>query len=497
MADDLSFAKSSQFRVFLQYAGNSPSNIYAYVGCLSLGGFQSDLGAGDAIYCPSSSVRGAYDIVDTTSPPPALPTTDFTMHMDRNLQDFFWDLRRRRCQFNMTVVGSNCAAPDDIDDFQSKIIARSVKLTAFNTGAFNTTDADAVVDLTGSLQIRAFSRFLPMTFGESGDTVVFSEALDGIYADAIQCGDCGAPSDGCQKAYVLTTTAATSPALSAQLVHTKNGGATWVTDDITTLATKTANALADVGTRIVVVSNIDLAHHYKLQATIDANTAGGWARVTSGYVASKGPNAIWSKSPSETYVAANGGYIYFMANPAAAVTVLTDGSVSVQNMADIRGFGRTIVAVGAANAILKSENAGATWSLVVGPAVGIALTTVEVVSASVWWVGTTNGKLYYTTDKGVTWTENTPDSAITKIDKVRFVDEIVGYLAAETASTPRIYRTSDNGYSWSSTAPYVSGVPSAVLRYDFVFPCPGNYNKVLIGGLKTPGTDGIIGVGGS
>lgn len=492
MSDDLSFAKSSQYRIFVQHAGSSPANPYVYVGCLSLGGLQHDLGAGEAITCPSSEVRGAYDIVDETSPPPSLPTTDFTQKMDRILQDFWWDLRKRRCAFNMAIVGSNCAAPDDINDFQSKILTKGVKMTAFNTGAFNTADADAAIDLTGSLQLRDFDRFLPMTFGEKADTSTFSEALDGIFADKIQCGDCGDPSDGCQKMYVLTSTIAASPALSSQLVHSKNGGATWATDDITTLATLAASALANVGTRIVVVSNADLAHHYKQQSTIDAGTSGSWSRVSSGYVTAKGPNAIWSKSPSETYVAANGGYIYFMANPTAAVTVLTDGSVTVQNLNDIRGKGRTIVAVGASNAVLLSENGGSTFSLVTGPAVGVALNTVEVVTASIWWVGAANGNAYYTTDKGVTWTENTPDSAMTVVNSIRFVDELVGYMSVETSGAPRIYRTSDNGYSWFYDGAYVAGVPTAVTRYNFVAPCPNNYNVVLAGGLKTPGTDGVI-----
>lgn len=496
MPDDISLAKSSQFRVFVQQAGSAPQNPFVYVGCLSLGGIQSDLGTGEPILCPSSEVRGAYDIVDTTAPPPSLPTTDFTQHMDRNLQDFWWDLRKRRCAFNLAIVGSNCAAPDDINDFQSKILAKGVKLTAFNTGAFNTADADAAIDLTGSLQLRDFDRFLPMTFGEVADTATFAEALDGIYADAIQCGDCGTPSDGCQKAYVLTTTIPASPALAAQIVHTKNGGAVWTTDNVTTLGVQSANALAQVGTRIVVVSNVDLAHHYKLQATIDANTAGSWSRVASGYVAAKGPNAIWSKSPSETYVAANGGYIYFMANPTAAVTVLTDGSVSVQNLNDIRGFGRTIVAVGASNAVLYSANGGSTWSLVVGPAVGVALNTVEVVNASTWWVGTANGKAFYTTDKGVTWTESTPDSAITVVDSIRFVDEMVGYMSIQTSGAPRIYRTSDNGYSWHNSGAYAAGLPTAALRYNFVAPCPGSYNDVLTGGIRSAGVDGIIALGG-
>lgn len=493
MPEDISLAKSGQFRVFVQEAGSSPANPYVYVGCLSLGGFQEDLGTGDPIYCPSSSVPGAFDIIDTTSPPPALPTTDFTQHMDRLLQDFWWDLRKRRCEFNMVVKGSNCAAPDDLDDFQSKIIAQKVKATAFNMGALNTLDADSAVDLTGSLQIRSFDRFLPITLGEVADISTFSEALAGIYADKVQCGDCGSPSDGCQKMYVLTTTITASPALSSQVVHTKDGGSTWTTDDVDSLSTAAGNDLALVGTRIVVVSNADLAHHYKQQSTIDAGTSGGWSQVSGGYVTAKGPNAIFSLSPSQTYIAANGGYVYFMANPVSAVTVLTDGSVTAQNLNDIRGVGRTLVAVGASNAVIYSENAGATWASVTGPSVGVALRTVEVVNANTWWVGNDSGALYYTTDKGVTWSDATPDSGtLTKINKIRFVDEIVGYFVAETSSDPRLYRTSDNGYSWHNASPYLTGLPSGVDHYNFVVPCPESYNDVLLGGLKTPGTDGVI-----
>jgi hypothetical protein len=494
MPEDVNLLKSGQSRIFVQPDGSSPVNPYSYVGCLSLGGLQEDLGTGEPIYCPSSEVAGVFDIVDTTSPPPALPTTDFTQHANRQLQDFWWDLRRRKCEFNAKIKNSNCARPDDPDDFESMIILRRNKMTAFNTGAFNALDADAVVDLTGTLQSLGFDRFLPMTFGEVAENSAFSEALDGIYADKIQCGNCGAQSDGCQKSYVLAKTETASPASPASIIYTADNWGTSGHDFITTLGIQTANKLAQVGQRIVVISETDEAHHYKLQSSIDNGTVGGWTRVATGYVATKGPQAIWSKSPSETYVAAEGGYVYFMANPAAAVTVLTDGSVTTQNLNDIRGKGRTIVAVGASNAVIVSYNGGSTWSLVTGPAVGIVLNTVEVINDSIWFIGAANGTSYYTINKGVTWVANSPDALITSVTKIRFVDEIVGYMTATLSGSVRIYRTADNGYSWHYDGSYVGGVPAA-LAYDFVTPCPGNYNIALAGGLAATGTDGVLALG--
>ncbi len=496
MADqlDANIAKGSQFSVFVQPDGSSPANAWVYVGCLSLGGFTEDLGTGEPIYCPSSETPGVFDIVDQTSPPSALPTTDFTQHMSRLLNDFWWDLRKRRCEFNLAVKGSNCARPDDPDDFQSKIIGRKAKLTNFTTGAFHSLGEDAVIDLTGSLQLRSFDRFLPIQAGEVADTSTFSEALNGVYADKVQCGDCGEVSDGCQKMYVLTTTITASPALASQIVHSDDGGSIWATDNINTLSTSAAKDLARVGTRIVVVSQTDLAHHYKAQSSIDADVASGWTRVGSGYVASKGPNAIWSLNPSETYIAAQGGYVYFMSNPTAAVTVLTDGSVTAQNLNDIRGAGRTIVAVGASNAVIVSLNAGRTWTLITGPDVGVALNTVEVISADIWYVGAADGKSFYTTNGGDSWVEMTPDSNITAVNKIRFVDEIVGYMVVALSASVRLYRTADNGQTWHYDGSYMSGLPAAD-HYNFVTPCPNNYNTVLLGGLKvSPSTDGIIAI---
>lgn len=492
---DTSLAKSGQARVFVQPDGSSPDNPYLFVGCLNLGGLQNDLGTGEPIFCPSSSVPGKFDIVDTTAPPPSLPTTDFTQHMDRFLNDFWWDLRKRRCKFNGKIKLSACARPDDPDDFESLIILKDMELTAFNTGSFNGLAEDAVIDLTGSLQMLDFDSFKPIIMGETADTVVFSEALDGMIADKVQCGgDCGQQSDGCQRMYVLTTTIAASPALASQLVHSKNGGATWATDNITTLGVQAGNKVAQVGNRIVVISSVDLAHHYKLQSAVDAGTSGAWTRVSGGYVASKGPRAIWSKSPSETYVAAAGGYVYFMSNPASSVAVLTDGSVTVQNLNDIRGTGRNIVAVGASNAVIVSYNGGATWSLVTGPAIGVALNTVEVINKNTWFIGAANGKSYFTTDGGASWTDCTPDSAITAVNQIRFVDDIVGYMSVTISGGSRIYRTADNGASWHNESPYISSVPAAD-GYNFVAPCPGSYNVLLAGGIESGGTDGMLALG--
>ncbi|MEO8608912.1 MAG: hypothetical protein ABI690_13555 [Chloroflexota bacterium] len=496
---DVNILKSVHARIFVQHEGSSPANPYEYVGPLSLGGLQHDLGTGEPILIPSSEVRGKFDSVDTTSPPPSLPTTDFTQAMDRLLRDFWWDLRKRGCRFNMAIVLGVCQRPDDPDDFDGKILVRDSQLTAFNTDAFNTPSEDAVVNLTGSLLLEDFDRFMPLGVGSIMGASVLTESLDGLFADKVQCGSCGTPSDGCQRLYVLTKDDATDPEnlIGSNIAYSINGGGASAADEIDSLNGLGARRIAQVGRYIVAVSDTDDSHHFKLQSSIDAGTLGGWTKVPTGYVATHGPRAIWSKSPSQTYIVGELGYIYQMRKPSSGVTVLSDGTVTSQTLNDVRGFGSTIVAVGNSNAIVVSPNRGRSWELVVGPVVGQNINTVEMVSKSIWFIGYANGKGYFTTDAGDHWTLLDLPPTASAINMIRFVDEIVGYLCLVDGGAGEIYRTGDNGYSWHTDdgdSSYLDGVPASG-RYNFVAPCPGNYNRLLAGGIDDTGTDGVVALG--
>lgn len=493
MADDPNLLRLGDARIFIQGDGSSPTNPYNFYGCLSLGGLQEELGEGTPIYCPSPTQRNAWEIVDTVPSQPGLPTTDFTQHANRYLTDIWWKLRRQNCKFNAQVVLGRCQSPDDISQFDSKILLSGTRMTAFNLPALNPLDGgeNTVGDITGTWQINFFDRYQPMLLGEKADATVLAEALDGLYADAVQCGDCGEPSDGCQKQFVLTLANSGSPGLSSQIAYTDDSWSTNGTDDINTLGGLSGNKVAQMGQRLVVISQATNSHHHKLISTILAGTAGGWAEVTSGYVLTKGPRAIYVKSANRAFIAAAGGYVYLLTAPTAAVTVLTDGSVTTQDFNAISGFGRTVVAVGNSNALIYSTNDGETFASKTGPEVGIALNAVECVNDRVWWVGTANGNLYYTTDAGNTWVENTPEGDLTVINSIAFVDELVGYVAGQAGAEARIYRTSTNGNLWSREAPDISGMPTAE-RINFVAPCPQSYNALLAGGRISSGGDGIV-----
>ena len=488
---DVLLTQAGEWRVFVQENGSSPANAYLYAGTLELGGLNEDLGASTPVYAPSSVRRSKWDIVGQVATSPALPTTDFTQQASRFLDDFFWNWRKNRCKWNLILQNGDCGRADDLNDFDAKIILKGTELTAFNPiGPINPQSGDnnATSINTGSLQPTAFDRALKLSWGEILDTTIVAEVIDALFNDYASCGDCGAPSDGCQTEYFLTIANSGSPGLSSQVIVSTDGGSTGISVDINTLGGLSATAMAVVGSYLVVVSENQDAHHWILITDLEAGTT-NWTQVTTGYTAGQSPTGIYSKSPAETFIIAQGGYIYKLTDPTAAVVVSTDGSVSAQDLNAIDGFGNTIVAVGDSNAILKSDDAGDSWSLVTGPTAkaGVNLNSIAVVSKRLWWIGYGDGDVYYTLDGGTTWTAKVVDSAATVINHIEFYDEIVGAIALQITGGSRIYITRDNGNTWHQS-PYITSLPTAE-RYNVVRFC--DYNNLIAGGRVSSGGDGV------
>lgn len=481
-------------RVFIQLSP-SPAQSVLYQGCLQIGEAQQDLGKVDPIYCPSSYSYNQWDIVDYKRSPQAMGTADVTQRASRDLRDVWWGLSEQKCNFNLYEKIACAGLPNDISAYDAIELYENcffVSLTTPQSNPLSGSDNDAA-NLSGSLTFATRTRVLNLVMSERVDATVVGEVLDGFYYDSISCGICAPVSDGCQKCYMLTVNSGGSPGLSSQIVYTGNNWQTAATMDIPVLAALSANRMGAMGQYCVVVSQANNGHAYAAFSDIDVGTI-NWALVTSGYVSTKGPRAIWVKSPSQAYIAGAGGYIYSLTDPTVPVTVLTDGSVSTQQLNDIHGFADTVVAVGNSNALLYSLNAGSTFGTITGPAVGVNLSAVWVVNDNVWFVATGTGLLYYTQNQGRTWTQIVLPSlgAAPSINDIWFATGAVGFIACEGAGAAKVLTTIDCGHSWqlaSNTNRRMKGIPTA-LRFNVVTACDAN--TVAVGGRKAVGGDGII-----
>ena len=353
---------------------------------------------------------------------------------------------------------------------------------------------DALVNET--IDMNGFDMFEIKRLGFStlAAAEVVQEVFDIVICDAISCGVCGIPSTGCQTFFAIQTAAGGSPGLPAELVFSQDGGSTIGETNIGSLGpTEEPDALACVGTYVVVVSEDSCSIHYALSADILDGTE-TWIENAGGLTCPAGaPRDIFSAGAANTWVVGAGGYIYFYSDITADAVIQDAGNATVQSLNAIHGSDdQNLVAVGNLNAVVRTENGGETWAAVTGPAAGVNLNAIWVRSADEWFVGTANGRLWYTRDGGTTWTEKAfPGNGAGVVRDISFATPTVGYLAHDTAAPAgRILRTIDGGSSWYVLPEGTGSIPTNQ-RINALASCGEDVNIVYGAGLGAV-TDGII-----
>jgi len=129
------------------------------------------------------------------------------------------------------------------------------------------------------------------------------------------------------------------------------------------------------------------------------------------------------------------GYIYFTADPTTGVVVQDAGvAAGGEDLHDVH-FIDTLrgIAVGANNVVVVTENGGLTWTAIaLGPHAGAVLTACWMLTDSIWFVGDDAGQLWFTLDKGVTWTEKAiPIATPAEIHDIVFFEAGFGWVAVE------------------------------------------------------------------
>ena len=489
--------KTSQTRLFLIEDRANPSSRPEYQSLARPLGLSWAQGDTTPIRVPDPSQYGKFITVDSIRGAQGLPTISIESRMTRELSTFL-ELVRKGCSFDIQLHAGACEDPRDFNGGWEKIyILEDAIPTSYDTGELGALDQDqdAVVNETIPLTGSDWYELKRLTGAELAATAIVQAVVDVTICDSRQCGECGIPSNGCEKIFAVTMSAGGSPGLPAEVIFSADGGTTIqeTTIDSGLAANEDPTGIACVGTYLVVISNESLSLHYAPTADVLAGTD-TWVEVGTGFVAAKGLNAIFSMG-NLVWMAGDGGYIYFSEDITAGVTAQASGSQTVQNLAAIHGADEElIVAVGASNAVLVTDNGGDTWASVTGPAIGVALTSVWMKSAQVWFVGAANGNLYYTRDAGATWTAKAfSGSGAGSVMDIHFATGAVGYMAHKTATPAgRIFRTIDGGYSWYILPEAAGFSIPANDQVTAIVACSEDPNFVVGVGLGDNAVDGFM-----
>lgn len=482
-------------RVWFSEGGTGPSRPRSYYGNWKPGSPSWDQGDLTTVYEPDPDRYGKFVKVARFRGEPGDPEITITARFGRQ-RSVLLKAARRDCAHTLQLHIGECQNPQDFARGWDKVLmVEEASITSWGTDDLGALGPDETAPINEEVPFSGTDMYevTRLNFQEQAATLVTREVTSVYVCDAQQCGACGAPSDGCQVVLALEGGISASPGLPPTVLVTDDGGDTWAERTVSTLA---ANERGDgifcVGSNVVVISSDSESLHYTTLASLIAGTQ-TWTEVLTGFVATKGPVAAWSLGATETWIVGEGGYIYHTDDPTAGVTVSDAGSATTENLNDVHAYdSENIVAVGANNAVVYTENGGDTWTSVTGPAVGIALNTVWMRSPTEWFVGAANGSLYYTVDSGVNWTEKSFNgSGAGQVRDLVFPTPSVGYMAHSTAAPAgRILRTIDGGYSWYVLPEGTGSIPTN----DYVgkLAVCVDPNIVFGGGLGGNAVDGFL-----
>ncbi len=446
---------------------------------------------------PDPNQYGRFLIEDTIRGELGLPTLTIQGRYQFTISEFL-RLARKGCSLDVQIHMGKCQNPADFNTGWDKILVfEGALITDWNPdelGALEQSE-DAVVNEEIPMTGLDMYELKTLLFSELAATEVVGQVMAVAICDSVQCGACGIASDGCDKVFAVTETQVGSPGLPAELVFSANGGTTVSETTIDTLGiTEDPSDLLCVGVNIIVVSNDSCSIHYAPTADVLTFTE-AWTEVATGFVCAAGaPNAAISVGPRDTWFVGDGGHIYFASDPTAGVTVQNAGVATSENLLDVDALDdQNVVTVGVNNAVVYSRDGGDSWTSVTGPNVGVTLNTVAMRSELEWFIGDIGGQLWYTRDRGATWTEKIfPGSGAGVIRDIQFPTPTVGYLAhSDAVPAGRLLRTIDGGNSWY-ILPEGTGAIQANDFINSIAACAEDPNTVYAGGLGDDASDGFL-----
>jgi photosystem II stability/assembly factor-like uncharacterized protein len=490
-------SKASGSRVFTIEDRAGPSRTVRYQSLARAQAPSQNFGNITLVRVPDPNRYGAFKVVDSIRDAPGQPQITVQFRHTRDASEML-RLGRKGCPIDVQVHMGACKDPSDFQLGWDKILVlEGATITDYGTDDLGALDqsSEAVVNENipfVALDMYEITRVVP---SEIASVEVTQEIIDVAICDSPTCGDCGRTSDGCQRMFAMTKTSGGSPGAGARLIWTNDGGTTINYVTVSTMgASENATAIACVGNNLVITSNGGLAIHYANMDDI-INGVASWTKTVVGLVAAKGPNNIFSLGRTFTWIVGDGGYVYFSSDITGGVTVQNAGVATAQVLNSIHGTDElNLVAVGAANAVIKTADGGTTWTAVTGPEVGIVLNVIVMRSEKEWMIGTASGKLWYTINGGISWTQKrfSGDGAGTVKDLV-FPTPTVGYMAHNTAApVGRAFRTIDGGSSWYTVPEDSTFTFPGATSVNAIASCSSNPNVSFAGGIKTGAVDGIL-----
>lgn len=355
---------------------------------------------------------GAYKSAGTfVDSDPERYTADLSVRV--SISDFINTMKKRECMHNLRIR-EHCADAGDFLNYNAYMTLHETYGTG-QTLSENVANGDTAVavDLKNQVAESAADlvKVIKPTHKDISDSWSDFDINEVISVGYPTCaGDCGEANDGNQDYWAVTdldTTPGYQGAGAPVFLYTQDGGTTFGASYINAMLGANAIDIIKVGSKALVAGSNTAPAYANFNDILDG-VANPWVSTTG--TTTPFPNALAQANPNTVWACGNAGRIWKSTDGGATFTLISNGTVTNQNLVDCV-FASEILGwfVGANGAIVKYENG--TLSLVIAEtAAGVILTsninTVAVPDdrTKEVFLGTAAGTVWRSKDKGGVFT---------------------------------------------------------------------------------------------
>ena len=333
-------------------------------------------------------------------------------------------------------------------DFQSGILIDHFTISAdTKDDNANPSDGDPgnpnKVSATGNFHGRNRHVVKPMTLTESTLTA------SGASVTGVSFQDVRETNAGIGREFFAVETGAAS---AEPKIHKRDAYGTWTSEDIGSTDNVQVFGLENAGTHLITVnrntSASENSQHFAIQID-DLSSATAVSHPSDLVPADEIllPLSVWAKSPTEIWFTYGGigtdshHALGKSASPTESPVAKLTNSTDNTRLYAIHGLNDQLVAVGGTGntgssgadsdytpeedgaqteLMYTSKDNGETWSEITGPSGAKALTSVFMTDTNTFFIGSIDGKVWFTHDFGTTWTTCSVDAGINRIAKISF-----------------------------------------------------------------------------
>lgn len=463
---------------------NGPNTQPVYLGCHEVGDITVPYGDISLIYCPDESGVNKFKVVNSVQAAAGAVTTDITS----DVTDEIDSLERVFGSFTLFVHKIKKGRRDVFTQWDRSFVLLNSRLSESHLTALAARNPDDNARSEQGYSLSAEALLRPFRLTLARQSISETKSINML----VFCNDRQertADSPALDSAQIGFAVADFVVAASANVLYTSNGS-TWAAtaaDPFPVSEDAISVACFDLGrgqTRVVVADGTTAAG-LKARIAYSDDRGATWTVVSVSaanalYVPTR--HSLWVTDRNNLFVGVTTGYIYKSADAGLTWTAVESGVIASGAWNAIH-FIDTLVGLagGVANQMASSVDGGLSWSAVTGPSAqsAVAINVVRVLDKNRWWVGYADGKLYYTLDAGVTWTQRSfTGSGVGAVQDIRFRNELEGYLLTNNASPVGVvHMTIDGGYTWEAlTTPANSGLNALFVADEWKIFVAGEIN---------------------